>query len=57
MKELIKKYWPVIYGVLIAVYEAYAFISGSDYLPKWVKGVIGIVAFIGLIAKNYKPKK
>ena len=57
MKNIIKKYWPVVYAVLIAIYEAYSFVSGSDVIPMPVKTAIGILAFIGLVAKNYKPKQ
>ena len=57
MKDIVKKYWPVVYAVLIAIYEAYSFVSGSDVIPTKVKAAIGILAFIGLVAKNYKPKQ
>lgn len=53
----IAKYWPVIYAILIAIYEAYSFVSEIEFIPVWFKAIAGILAFIGLIAKNYKPVK
>lgn len=58
MKNLIKSYWPVLYAVLISIYEAYSFISESEFIPVWFKAIAGILAFVGFAAKNYKtPEK
>lgn len=56
IRKTIFKYWPVAYGVLVSIYEAYAFFSNSQIIPDWIKGFMGILALIGLIAKNYKQK-
>lgn len=55
--KLITKYWPVVYAILIAIYEAYSFVSDNEFLPIWFKSIAGILAFIGLVAKNYKSEK
>ncbi len=57
IRKIIYKYWPVVYGLLISVYEAYAFFSNSQIIPDWIKGILGILAVIGLVAKNYKKEK
>jgi hypothetical protein len=55
MKTLIKKNFPhIALGILIAVYESASYFLNFDFVPKWLKVVIGVIAFAGLVAKNYK---
>lgn len=58
MKSIIKKNWHVTaLAVFIAVYESSNFFFGLDFIPDWVKAIVGVIAFIGIIAKNIKSQK
>ena len=59
--KFINKYWVSItytlYAALVAIYESSSLISSLVFVPDWIKGVLGILAFAGLVAKNYKTKE
>lgn len=56
MKNLIK-YWHVVGGVLVAIYETTSYFSGLDIIPLKVKGIIGVIAGIGFVIKTYYQNK
>lgn len=56
MKQ-IKKYWPYVYAVLIVIYEVQAELIGNEFIPTWVKTVVGLLAAVGLVLKNMPNEK